>query len=317
LAKEQLLRSERERSLEQDAPAAEITGARRELLSQLEEWLEPLMVALGFVWLALLIFEFTVAATPAATLLSNIIWGIFIVDFLIKLLLAPDKLPFLRRNWLTLISLLLPALRIFAVFRAVRVITATRGLRLVRTLTSLNRSVKSLRASLGRRHLGYALALTALMLVTGAAAIFALERGVNPAFNTVGDSLWWTSMLLTTIGTGVMPATAEGRLLTLLLAAYGAGFFGYVTAALASYFVGRDAETPPVEPARGPSLDDIHLQIQAMRDDLANLQSQLQSGASTDKGGAHAQDGDNTNPGAAGTRSSRNPSASTKGAPTN
>jgi voltage-gated potassium channel len=49
-------------------------------------------------------------------------------------------------------------------------------------------------------------------------------------------------MLLTTMGSDYWPRTAEGRLLCLLLAVYAFAVFGYVTAAIAAYFVGRDKD---------------------------------------------------------------------------
>ena len=49
-------------------------------------------------------------------------------------------------------------------------------------------------------------------------------------------------MIMTTMGSDYWPQTAEGRVLCLLLSVYAFTGFGYVTAALASYFIGRDAE---------------------------------------------------------------------------
>jgi voltage-gated potassium channel len=47
---------------------------------------------------------------------------------------------------------------------------------------------------------------------------------------------------MTTMGSGYWPESAEARVLCLLLALYAFAVFGYVTAALASFFVGRDAQ---------------------------------------------------------------------------
>ncbi len=44
------------------------------------------------------------------------------------------------------------------------------------------------------------------------------------------------------MGSDYWPRTPEGRILCLLLALYAFAVFGYVTATLASYFIGRDAE---------------------------------------------------------------------------
>ena len=54
-------------------------------------------------------------------------------------------------------------------------------------------------------------------------------------------------MVMTTIGSGYWPITAEGRILALLLAVYAFAVFGYITASLASILVARDrVAAPPV-----------------------------------------------------------------------
>ncbi len=67
------------------------------------------------------------------------------------------------------------------------------------------------------------------------------EQGLpaSGALGDLGDALWWTAYAMTT-GAPTTPATPEGRLLGWLLSLYGLGIFGYLTAILASHFVGRD-----------------------------------------------------------------------------
>jgi voltage-gated potassium channel len=61
-------------------------------------------------------------------------------------------------------------------------------------------------------------------------------------------------MLLTTMGSDYWPRTPEGRVLCLLLALYAFAVFGYMTAAIAAYFVGKDkAADLASSPAPGPS----------------------------------------------------------------
>jgi voltage-gated potassium channel len=48
-------------------------------------------------------------------------------------------------------------------------------------------------------------------------------------------------MLLTTMGSEHWPQSAEGRLVCLLLSVYAFAMFGYITATLASFFIGGDA----------------------------------------------------------------------------
>jgi voltage-gated potassium channel len=61
------------------------------------------------------------------------------------------------------------------------------------------------------------------------------------------DALWWTAMIMTTIGSDYWPKTAEGRILAFLLSVYAFSIFGYVTAALASFLIGREKKSPSKE----------------------------------------------------------------------
>src|SRR5687767_8871883 len=136
---------------------------RRELLHHVERWLDTPMLVLGFVWLALLVMELWRGLTPGLERAGIVIWVIFIVDFLLRFILVPEKGRYLRKNWLTAISLIVPALRAFRVFRVVRVLRlsrATRATRLVRVLSSINRSMAGLGRAFGRRGFGYVVALT-------------------------------------------------------------------------------------------------------------------------------------------------------------
>jgi voltage-gated potassium channel len=82
----------------------------------------PLLV-LGFVWLVLLVVELTHGLDPMLEALSTVIWIVFIAAFVVELALAPRKLAYVRSQWLTVLSLALPALRVLRVARALRCLT--------------------------------------------------------------------------------------------------------------------------------------------------------------------------------------------------
>ncbi|MBW3567192.1 MAG: ion transporter [Proteobacteria bacterium] len=234
------------------------------------------MLVLGFAWLLLLVVEFTRGLTPFLETLGMVIWIIFILDFLLKFILAPRKLVFLKRNWLTEIALLVPALRVFRIFRVFRVLRAARavrGLRLVRFVTSLNRGMKALGASLGRRGFGYVVAVTLLVVVSGAAGMYALENDVEGGFENYGEALWWTAMLLTSIGSEYWPQTPEGRVLCVLLSVYGFAVFGYITATLATFFIGRDADRDDAELAGAREIRALHAEILALRGEMESARN--------------------------------------------
>jgi voltage-gated potassium channel len=213
-------------------------------LAELEAWLRTPMLALSAAWLALVVVELAWGGSRLLETIGTVIWAIFLVEFALRLWLAPDRLAFLRANWLSVIALLAPAFRLLRAFRMLRFARAARGLRLVRVVGTANRGMNALRAGMRRRGLGYVVALTGLVALLGAAGMYAFERApeVEGGFTGFGDALWWTAMLLTTMGSAYWPVTAEGRVLCLLLALYAFAVFGYITAAFASVFVGRDAE---------------------------------------------------------------------------
>lgn len=251
-----------------------IERERQEALAQLEDWLETPMLVLGFAWLALLVVELTSGLSPLLETAGVVIWVIFILDFVLKFTLAPHKLTYLKSNWLTAISLAAPALRVFRVFRAVRLLRAARtarGLRLVRVVTSLNRGMRALGSSMGRRGFGYVVALSVLVTLAGAAGMYAFEGEVEGGLATYGEALWWTAMLLTSLGSDYWPRTAEGRVLCFILSLYGLAVFGYVTAALASFFIGRDAENEGAELAGAKSVEALRAEVAALGVELRAL----------------------------------------------
>lgn len=268
-------------------------GERWAVLAEFEAWLERPMLVLSFAWLALFVVEFTRGLSPVLEAVGTVIWALFVLDFALRFALAPDKGAYLRGNWLTALSLLVPAVRVLRVFRALRALrvlraaSAARGLRLVKVVGTLNRGVSALGGSFGRRGAGYVAALTAVVALAGAAGMYAFERDVpGSGLTDYGSALWWTAMTLTTMGSDYFPHTPEGRALCLALAVFGFAVFGYLTASLATFFVGRDAEAPSGEVAGQASLDALRAEIAALRAELRAGVRAPRSGAADAGGGA-------------------------------
>ena len=246
------------------APRDALTEERDTLLEQLSRLLDGPMTVLAFAWLVLVILELTVGLSPFLSTVNDVIWGLFVVQFALELSIAPRKVDYLRRHWLTAVSLLLPALRVVRLARVALTLRAARGARLLRVVSTVNRGMRTLGQLMGRRGLGYVVALTAIVCALGAAGIYAFERDVAAgAIPSYGVALWWTAMTLTTMGADYFPRTAEGRLLGLLLAIYGFAVFGYVTASIASLFIARDESHAGAE-ASGPQVDALRAEVAAL-----------------------------------------------------
>jgi voltage-gated potassium channel len=82
-----------------------------------------------------------------------------------------------------------------------------------------------------------------LDFVFGPTGMYTFEHdpATGTGFADYGSALWWTAMILVTMGSDYWPRTGEGRLLCLLLAIYGYSVFGYITGSLASFFISSDA----------------------------------------------------------------------------
>lgn len=229
---------------------------RWKLTAQLVRTLEKPMLVLSGLWSLLLVLEFTRGLSPWLQSVSDAIWIAFMGQFFVEFLAAPSKRVYLRKQWITALSLALPAFRLLRIARIARIARigrlarATRGFRLARLLGTINRGMRSLTTGFRGRGVGYVILLSLFVAVTGAAGMyrFELDTGAQTGFPDYGTALWWTAMLLTTMGSDYWPQTPEGRLLCLFLALYAFAVFGYVTAAIAAYFVGIDkGRTAPTE----------------------------------------------------------------------
>ncbi len=255
--------------------------ARMKRLHRFEEFLELPVTVLGILWLILIVLELVAGLGPVLNAVVYVIWGIFIIDFLVRFLLAPQKIQFMKKNWLTALSLVIPAFRVFRVlrlFRIVRLLRAGRGsIRLVRLVASLNRGMRVLRKTMRRRGFRYVVILTVIMTLVGAAGMYAFEQesAGGEGFESFGDALWWTAMIMTTLGSASWPVTVGGRILAFLLALYGFGIFGYLTAVIATFLIGRDAESDETEIAGMQSVESLKEDIAALRKEIRDLSNKM------------------------------------------
>jgi voltage-gated potassium channel len=140
--------------------------------------------------------------------------AVYAVDLYIRARLAPRHLNYVRTHWLSLLVVPIPPLRV--VF----------SLRLVRSVFR-------------RGHLERFLVVALLLVVNGAVAVYFYERhapGGN--IHTLGNSLWWAMVTVTTVGYGdYYPVTVLGRVTSLFIMAIGILTLAVVTAQVASSFL--------------------------------------------------------------------------------
>lgn len=126
---------------------------RFRILYKLEAWLEGPMFLLSIVWLCLFIVELAKGLSPFQEKLVILIWLLFVLEFTTKLVLSADKVSYMKKNWLTILALFIPAFRAFRLLRAIRVLQLSRvatTTTFVRGLTSSKRFMNELRDAQGK-----------------------------------------------------------------------------------------------------------------------------------------------------------------------
>lgn len=223
-------------------PEPETEASNRERLAAvLERRLDPLMAVLAVTWGLFTVYELVAPSDQRGTLrvISDVVWGVFVLEFVLKLVVSGRPLRFLRRRWPSILFLAVPLLR------TVRIIPALRTLRVLptaRVLGSSYRTIGTARTLLGGR-LSFLGATTVAVIIAGGQLLFLLE----PSGEGLGETLWW-SVNLTVSGTYLFePEALPARLVALTLSAYAIIVFASLAATLGAFFMEQRAEQAAAE----------------------------------------------------------------------
>lgn len=170
----------------------------------------------------LLVVEFTAKVDPAQLValepLQLAFSACFFAEWLVGLLATPDRRAYLVAP--ARLADLISSLPFGLVFQSARVVRLARILRVLRLMWRARR----LQARAGK--LLHAVSLVAATVFSGALALRLVEPESVP---TLGDSLWWSVVTVSTVGYGdITPNTVAGRFVASILLVFGVGVFGYV-----------------------------------------------------------------------------------------
>ena len=182
----------------------------------------------------------------------NIVWAVFVIDYLVRLMLAADRGRWFLRHLLDLMIVVLPVLR---------------PLRLLRLIALLGVLQRSAGTALRGRITAYTAGGVSLLVLLSSLAVLDAERGEpGTPITTFGQAVWWSLVTITTIGYGdLAPVTAVGRCAAVLLMIGGVALAGVVTATLASWIVSLVAEeNAEQEAATRAQVDALQQQVAAL-----------------------------------------------------
>lgn len=191
-----------------------------------------------------------------------IIWGMFVADYLVRLLLAERKLRWFFRHPHELLLVALP------MFRPMRI------LRLVSILLVFQRFAA---ANIHVTVAVYTVVTTSLILLIGSVTLYGAERNVpGSAVHTYWDALWWSVVTVTTVGYGdIAPVTMEGRVAAGLLMIGGIALVGVVTASAVSWLARQiqefEEQENTMDVAIVEELQKLRRETAALREEVAQL----------------------------------------------
>lgn len=196
----------------------------------------PFMSALSIVFLLVVLGE--QFARPGSlmdhglTIGGWILWAVFCAEFVVRLVVAPDRSRFLRRNWWQLLFILLPFLRFLRLVRAVRV------LRTGRVMSSAVRSTRTAANLLGGR-MAWLAVMSAIVVMSASQLLYAFS-----GYTEYGDALH-AAALATIAGEPLGMDDSFSRMLDVVLATYSVVVFATLAGSLGAFFLhSREPQSP-------------------------------------------------------------------------
>lgn len=210
----------------------------------------------------LVLFSVEVLARPQGReahvlwLVDWIIWGVFILDYVVRLCLASNRWRWFLHHLLDFAIVALPLVR---------------PLRLLRLLILIELLQRAVGDAFRGRIVVYTVSGVVLLIYTSSLAVFDKERYLPRAtINSFGKAIWWSITTVTTVGYGdVYPVTNTGRVIAVLLMIGGISLVGVVTAALASWIIQRVAEEETLNQAATVA------HIEELRSEILDLAQEL------------------------------------------
>ena len=194
-------------------------------------------------------FHLPVQISALLRTLDTVICFVFLGDFFNHLYRAENRLAFLKWGWVDFIS----SIPMLTVFRWGRVVSMIRVIRVLRGARSVKYILHILFKNEARGIFGTVALVTATLLIFASIAILNVETVPEANIKTASDALWWAMATITTGGNAdKFPVTAAGRIIGVILMTTGVGFFGTLTAYIASVFLtpGKTRETSETELAK-------------------------------------------------------------------
>lgn len=182
--------------------------------------------------------------SPTQVYVDYAIYAIFVIDYIVRFVLAKNKRSFFKENVFDLIAIipLNSAFRAFRLLRFAKFLKLLKFTKFLRVGAFFARLLKKSSRLFDTNGLKYVLLLTAAAVAAGAIGAMYFEK------MSFTDSLWWAFVTATTVGYGdLSPATNAGRLIAAGLMIVGIGLISSLTSSVTSFFLRQESHEPVSE----------------------------------------------------------------------
>jgi voltage-gated potassium channel len=246
---------------------AKRTGGRHDLVDDIERVTKYPMTLLGLAWLVVAIIVVTTdVSSTASTVLVGILftlWVILLVEYLIRLVITPDRRGYLKRRWAEPVTVVAPP------FQGWRFV----GIEKVCLL--MHEGALRVEAVLKHHSLFRVLIAAAGTLMLGAWLVLLFEENAKGSnIHNYPQALWWAVVTVTTVGYGDrFPMTEGGRVVAAVIMLVGIGLIGVLTATVASLFIKEHTDENKKVYQRGHA--DLGQRLSVISDRLADIERRL------------------------------------------
>jgi voltage-gated potassium channel len=257
----------REERRRQAIAGSKPSGGRHDLVDRIESVTRFPLSVLGAAWLAIAIVVLTshVKGSASTALVATIfvLWLVVLVEYLVRLVITPDSINYLKRRWAEPATVVLPVLQAWHII----------GIERVSLL--LREGELRLETILKHHSLYRLLIAVAATLITGAWLVLLFEENTKGSnIHSYGDALWWAIVTVTTVGYGDRyPVTPGGRIVAAVLMLVGIGLIGVLTATVASVFVKEHTDANKEEFKQGHA--DLGQQLSVISGRLSDVERRL------------------------------------------
>jgi voltage-gated potassium channel len=260
-------KARKEERRRQTIAGAKPAGGRHDLVDDIERVTKYPMVLLGIAWLvvAVVIVTTDVNGSASIVLVATLfaLWAILLIEYLVRLVVSPDRRGYLKRRWAEPATVVVPPLQ------------SWRFVGIEKMCLVLHESELRVEAILKHHSLFRVLLAAAATLFIGAWLVLLFEENAKGSnIHNYPDALWWAVVTVTTVGYGDrFPGTGGGRTVAVILMLVGIGLIGVLTATVASVFIKEHTDANKEAIKKGHA--DLGERLAVISDRLADVERRL------------------------------------------